>query len=93
MATAPAAMRDVIRQSSINNSFTEALKGIVTIDDLGGHWHGLVCRSAIPGIEAKRSWLSQSGRRLPSDFRTAGHIACDGTELLGQLKRRYAMRP
>lgn len=35
-ATAPAATQDVIRQSGISNGFTEALKGIVAIDDLWG---------------------------------------------------------
>jgi Kef-type K+ transport system membrane component KefB len=35
-ATAPAAMTDVIRQSGINNSFTDTLKGIVGIDDAWG---------------------------------------------------------
>lgn len=35
-ATAPAAMSDVIRQSGIENSFTDTLKGIVAIDDAWG---------------------------------------------------------
>jgi Kef-type K+ transport system membrane component KefB len=35
-ATAPAAMADVIRQSQIDNSFTDTLKGIVAIDDAWG---------------------------------------------------------
>lgn len=35
-ATAPAAMTDVIRQSGIQNGFTETLKGIVAIDDAWG---------------------------------------------------------
>lgn len=35
-ATAPAATQDVIRQSGVSNGFTDALKGIVAIDDLWG---------------------------------------------------------
>ncbi|WP_272874377.1 cation:proton antiporter [Pseudaestuariivita rosea] len=35
-ATAPAAMTDVIRQSGIDNDFTDTLKGIVAIDDAWG---------------------------------------------------------
>lgn len=35
-ATAPAAMADVIRQSGVENSFTDTLKGIVAIDDAWG---------------------------------------------------------
>jgi Kef-type K+ transport system membrane component KefB len=35
-ATAPAAMADVIRQSGMNNPFTDTLKGIVAIDDVWG---------------------------------------------------------
>lgn len=35
-ATAPAAMTDVIRQSRIENGFTDTLKGIVAIDDAWG---------------------------------------------------------
>lgn len=35
-ATAPAAMADVIRQSGIQNGFTDTLKGIVAIDDVWG---------------------------------------------------------
>ena len=35
-ATAPAAMTDVIRQSGIQNGFTDTLKGIVAIDDAWG---------------------------------------------------------
>lgn len=35
-ATAPAATADVIRQSGVSNGFTDALKGIVAIDDLWG---------------------------------------------------------
>lgn len=35
-ATAPAATQDVIRQTGVRNSFTEALQGIVAIDDLWG---------------------------------------------------------
>ncbi|WP_050928215.1 cation:proton antiporter [Aestuariivita boseongensis] len=35
-ATAPAAMTDVIRQSGVQNGFTDTLKGIVAIDDAWG---------------------------------------------------------
>lgn len=35
-ATAPAATQDVIRQSGVDNAFTDTLKGIVAIDDLWG---------------------------------------------------------
>ncbi len=35
-ATAPAAMQDVIRQSGIENGFTDTLKGITAIDDAWG---------------------------------------------------------
>ena len=35
-ATAPAATQDVIRQSGIKNDFTEALEGMVAIDDVWG---------------------------------------------------------
>lgn len=35
-ATAPAAMTDVIRQSCMQNGFTDTLKGIVAIDDVWG---------------------------------------------------------
>ena len=35
-ATAPAAMSDVIRQSGMQNGFTDTLKGIVAIDDAWG---------------------------------------------------------
>lgn len=35
-ATAPAAMTDVIRQSGVENGFTDTLKGIVAIDDAWG---------------------------------------------------------
>ncbi|WP_411892567.1 cation:proton antiporter [Yoonia sp. SDW83-1] len=35
-ATAPAATQDVIRQSGVKNDFTDALQGIVAIDDVWG---------------------------------------------------------
>lgn len=52
-ATAPAAMTDVLRQSGIENGFTDTLKGIVAIDDA---WGLIVFSVAIVLVDQANGW-------------------------------------
>ena len=55
-ATAPAAMTDVIRQSGVQNAFTDTLKGIVAVDDV---W-GLVIFSVFMAVVAQSTGWTQT---------------------------------
>lgn len=86
-ATAPAATQDVIRQSGISNGFTEALKGIVAIDDLWGLLAFsvvLVLVSQLQGA-ADASFLTGSLREFGGSIMLGAAIGFPAAVITGRL--------
>jgi Kef-type K+ transport system membrane component KefB len=85
-ATAPAAMTDVLRQSGVENGFTDTLKGIVGIDDA---WGLIVFSIALVLVGESNGWtglLAGTVWELGSALLLGCVIGIPATFLTGRLK-------
>lgn len=91
-ATAPASMTDVIRQSGVQNGFTETLKGIVAIDDA---W-GLIVFSLVLAIAGHADGLAELMAGTAWDLGGAVLLGCalglPSAFLTGRLKQGEPMQ-
>lgn len=84
-ATAPAAMADVIRQSGVENGFTQTLKGIVAIDDA---WGLIVFSVVLVLVGQSADWtdvLAHAGWDLGGAILVGGAIGVPAAYLTGRL--------
>lgn len=85
-ATAPAAMTDVIRQSGVENGFTDTLKGIVAIDDA---WGLIVFSVVVVLVDQANGWsevLSGAAWDLGGAIVVGCILGAPASFLTGRLK-------
>ncbi len=84
-ATAPAALTDVIRQSGIDNGFTDRLKGIVAIDDAWGLIVFSICLVFAAQSDGWQEVLAEAGRDLGGAVMLGIGIGLPAAALTGRL--------
>ena len=84
-ATAPAALTDVIRQSGIDNGFTDRLKGIVAIDDAWGLIVFSICLVFASHSDGWQEVLAEAGRDLGGAVMLGIGIGVPAAALTGRL--------
>ncbi len=85
-ATAPAAMTDVIRQSGVENDFTDTLKGIVAIDDAWGLMVFSVVVVMVTQSDGWDSFLAGALWDLGGAMALGAVIGVPGAFLTGRIK-------
>ncbi len=84
-ATAPAALTDVIRQSGVDNGFTDRLKGIVAIDDAWGLIVFSICLVFAGQSDGWQEVLAEAGRDLGGAVMLGIGIGLPAAALTGRL--------